>query len=119
MILQKVVKVCTDGRVSIETVESTGYRILQNLIGGSIEHVLPRRLPRPYCMLVDEEGLIKGLPLNFFGSYLYETDIHGQPIVGDILLAKDVEVNLGGDIVGLTDEDITVLQRTFPNLAVV
>lgn len=89
------------------------YKELQQMIGGSIEHVLPKRLPHPYCMIVDEEGLLKKLPLNPFGSWLYQTDLHGQPIAGDILLMKDARIDGEYDIVGLSDEDTAFLTERF------
>ena len=39
------------------------------------------------CMLVDEEGLSKGIDINMVGSYLYRTDLHGNPIAGNVVFA--------------------------------
>ncbi len=39
------------------------------------------------CMLVDEEGLSKGIDINIVGSYLYRTDLHGNPIAGNVVFA--------------------------------
>lgn len=42
------------------------------------------------AMLVDEEFLLKNeLQLNPIGCYLYETDKHGSPIMGNILFVGD------------------------------
>ena len=72
----------------------------------TIEIVHPNRLPHPYCMIVDEEGLLKDLPLNPMASVLYETDIHGQPIVGTAIIMKEAMTEDGPDIVSLDAEDL-------------
>lgn len=59
-------------------------------------------------MLVDEMGLYHDLDINLIGSWLYETDIHGHPIVGNILfIARD---DLGTDFIGLSDRQVTDLR---------
>lgn len=47
-------------------------------------------------MLVDEEGLVKGLSENALGCALYGTARHGYPIVGDLIFG----IVVGEDIVG-------------------
>ena len=43
-------------------------------------------------MVVDEEGLLTERPtLNYIGSYLYGTQVHEQPIVGNVLILPEVE----------------------------
>lgn len=87
--------------------------IIREAVGGWYEHVLPRRLPRPYCMMVDEGGRLKDLPLNPLGSYLYQTDIHGDPIVGDIILLKDDLYAGEPDVIGMTEEEAHILADRF------
>jgi hypothetical protein len=53
----------------------------QSFVGGLVELV---RLPGNVQMLVNEEGLIYGLPLNRAAS-----QIAGQPIVGNALILRD------------------------------
>jgi hypothetical protein len=74
-------------------------------VGGWIEIVHPARLPKPYVMLVDEEGRLKYRLPNAVGCYFYETDIHGQPIVGNILICAEGVVGKYGELdsLGLTD----------------
>lgn len=55
--------------------------------GGYIEIVHPKHAPHGTIMVVDEEGLLKGLPYNPYGSYLY-----GGFIVGIIVIANNREV---------------------------
>lgn len=81
------------------------YESLGAAVGGYIEHVLPRGLERPYCLICNEEGRLKGLPVNPIASWLYGMQEHGQPIVGTIVLMKDE----ARDIVGLSSEDMDKL----------
>ena len=65
------------------------YDVIKEAVGGRYEHVHPMGLEQPYSMMVNEEGLLLGLPMNRLGSELYGTPRHGQPIVGDIVFLKD------------------------------
>jgi hypothetical protein len=85
------------------------YKEMRKHIGGHMEHVLPRRLEEPYCLIVNEEGLLLHLQRNPIASYLYETDKHGYPIVGNVVIMKDGYRNGEPDIVGLDDDDIMEL----------
>ena len=75
-------------------------------VGGWIEIVHPVGLQEPYVMIVNEEGLIDGLPMNIIGSFLYGTFEHGSPIVGDVVFMKQGWTCDGPDIVRLTEEEI-------------
>jgi hypothetical protein len=55
----------------------------QKVVGGYVERVCPRRTPG-VIFLCNEEGLIRGLPLNMHGVELY-----GGPIAGDIIVFRD------------------------------
>ena len=81
-------------------------------VDGYIEIVHPVRLGRPYCMVVNEEGLLRNLPMNVLGSYLYGTDTHGSPIAGNIVLLRE-GINSDGeyDLLGLTEQDIEYLSN--------
>lgn len=83
------------------------YKTIGAEVDGYIEVVHPRGLPEPYMMVVNEEGLLQKLPFNTFGSFLYQTALHGHPIVGNIVIAKDGFNDDGErDITGLSDEEI-------------
>ena len=79
-----------------------------------VERVCPRRLydvfgmsndpDKGVVMLVDEEGLMKYLPVNEFGSWLYEMDIHGNPIVGHVLFVGTEYCENGIRFCGLPDD---------------
>ena len=87
------------------------------------EHVLPVRLytelggypEYPYrgrCrpnMLVDEEGMYHDLKFNPVGSWLYQTDMHGCSILGNIIIAGETETEDGLDIIGLSDDQYNLL----------
>ena len=76
------------------------------VVGGYIEHVNPKLLRRPYCLLVNEDGLRLGLPVNYLASYMYGTHMHGHPIVGDVILMKNAYIHGERDTIGLTDSEI-------------
>lgn len=99
----KVVVVTTDLEVRVEDFEEPLYKTVGSAVGGYIEHVKPARLRHPYCMIVNEEGRLLDLPLNYVGSYFYGTDQHGEPIVGNIVIMKDGYRGGEPDIVGLND----------------
>jgi hypothetical protein len=85
------------------------YKSVKEHIGGWMEIVHPKRLPAPYVMLIDDEGLLKERPINQAGSFLYETDKHGSPIVGDIIICREGWTNDGMDLMGLEQGDMKKL----------
>lgn len=106
----KTIKITTDNVVSIIDVNFNDFRSIQNAIGGYFETVKTQKMwdyfKCPMMFLVDEEGDIKQLPLNQLGSYFYDTERHGWPIVGDIILA----VPDGEYILGLEDAETMKIQ---------
>lgn len=78
----------------------------EEVIGDWVELVRPKGIPG-YLMLVDENGLLKELPMNLAGSLFYGTQFHGSPIVGDIVIVKEQGRK---EPKGLTDDEI---QKTF------
>lgn len=91
--------------ISVQDFSDLLYESLGTAVGGYIEHVLPKHLERPYCLICNEEGLLKELPVNPIASWLYGIQEHGQPIVGTVVLMKDE----AQDIVGLSGEDMDKL----------
>nr|DAE19444.1 MAG TPA: protein of unknown function (DUF3846) [Podoviridae sp. ctyDR6]DAH35311.1 MAG TPA: protein of unknown function DUF3846 [Caudoviricetes sp.] len=94
----------------VQEFSNPAYKSIGEVVEGWIEVVRPARLKRPYCMVVNEEGVFRNLPMNIFGSFLYGTDNHGAPILGDIVLLKE-GINSDGerDLLGLTEQDIKYL----------
>jgi len=81
--------------------------VVRKYVDGWLENVHPKGLERPYCMIVDEEGLIKELPINMIGSELYNHKTLGfQPIVGNIVIVKEQMVNGEIDWALLNDNDV-------------
>lgn len=105
----KGIVITPENLMHVEDFSAPLYKSVGKAVGGWIEVVHPKGLPSPYCMVVNEEGLLLSLPLNLIGSILYETTKHGCPIVGTIVLLKDGIIDGEPDIVGLDDEDIGTL----------
>ena len=99
------VVVTTDGRAYVKEFGYPLHRSCEDALGGWIETVRPRGLDRPYMMLVNEEGLLHDLPLNLVGSFFYQAHLHGQLIVGNIILMKDGYRDGERDIVGLEEDE--------------
>lgn len=80
---------------SIQVVEpknGTDFKLeeLQAIAGGYIEIV---RLKNGDIMVVNEEGHLKGLPLNFYATLRYQHDrATNDTIVGDVLICKSEQV---------------------------
>ena len=89
------------------------YDVIKEAVGGWYEHVHPMGLDRPYSIMVNEEGLLLGLPMNRLGSELYGTPRHGQPIVGDIVFLKDGYDGGEPDVVGMTEDEAQRLGDKF------
>ena len=77
----KGVVVTTDMEIHVEDFGEPLYKTVGAAVGGHIEHVLPLGLKKPYCMIVNEEGLLENLPINSIGCLLYGTAFHQCPIV--------------------------------------
>lgn len=107
----------TDSLMHTEEYAAPLYETIGKTVGGWIENVHPKLLPAPYCMVVNDEGLLLGLPLNLLGSVLYETFLHGNPIVGNIVILKEGFVEGERDFIGLDDDDIKFLGAMFTGMS--
>ena len=108
----KGIVITTKYEMRVQEFSEPAYKSIGEAVGGWIEVVRPVRLGRPYCMVVNEEGLLRNLPMNVLGSFLYGTDNHGSPILGDIVLLRE-GINSDGeyDLLGLTEQDIEYLRN--------
>ena len=84
----KTIKVTTDNKISVIDVHFHDFRSIQQAIGGHFETVRTQLMADYFkdpsvIMLVDEEGLVKELPMNAVGSALYR-----GVIAGDLIFAK-------------------------------
>ena len=88
----KTLKISANNEISIIDVNFDDFRSIQKALGGHFETVHTEKMGNyfqgPVIMLVDEYGYFKNLPLNRFGSWMYDTQRHGYPILGDVILAE-------------------------------
>lgn len=88
---RKTLKITADNRISVVRIDFDDIHSMQKALGGHFETVPVRAMrnyfKQPVIMLVDEEGLLKDLPVNMLGCIFYETSRHGHPITGDVILA--------------------------------
>ena len=62
---------------------------------------------KKYCLIVDDEAMLKESPeINFFGSLLYGVLKHNQPIAGKVLVGNKKYTEDGIYTVGLEEEDV-------------
>lgn len=122
----KLIKISTDLELTVHDfptgTHSEQNDYLRGLIGNDCElyeHVMPERLytdlkmkDRPtkipgqcVSMLIDEEGRLKPNTPNLIGSYLYKTDEHNQPIVGNVLFVGEEWSGDGIDFCGLEEDE--------------
>lgn len=126
----KIIRITTDNEIfthefpqgSITTVNKELY----SLIGPHcelMEHVMPNRLYKVLgasnkpkkelgsctSMLMDEEACYHNLEVNLVASWLYESDIHGHPIMGNILIIGECWGRDGLDFCGMSDEQYDLL----------
>ena len=96
--------------------DAPNYGVIKKAVDGWYERVHPVGLERPYCMMVNDDGLLRGLPLNLIDSILYGTPQHGQPIVGDIIFLKDGYCGGEPDVVGMTTDEAQRLGDKFSTM---
>lgn len=101
--------ISADNNFRIIDLKEPALDSVSQVIGGDPEQVWPRRLPRPYLMIVNGEGRLDGLPQNFVGSYLYGMDEHGEPIAGDVVILKEKQTREGSEWCSLHEKDIIEL----------
>lgn len=106
----KGIVITTKNEMRVQEFSEPTYKSIGDAVGGYFEVVRPVRMKRPYCMIVNEEGVLLNLPINSFGSFLYGMDYHGNPILGNIVLLTE-GINSDGepDILGLNEQDIKYL----------
>ncbi|MDL2287590.1 DUF3846 domain-containing protein [Eubacteriales bacterium OttesenSCG-928-G02] len=88
-------------------------KVLQQGVGGWIEIVRPKWMPNGLLMIVDEEGMLKNSTRNLFASFLYGTQDHGHPIVGDVCFVSERWGDEGPDISDITTNHRIVIEKIF------
>ena len=103
------VKIGTDGmtmKVPVDPMVPVNTQIYHDIGCDIFELVSCRRISPRWIMAVDEEGKLKGDPIiNLVASWIYGYHEHGQVIVGDALIMKEVETEDGGTLAPLTEEE--------------
>lgn len=133
----KLIMVSTDLEVSTYEFPQGNHdkqnQALRELIGNGCElyeHVMPKRLytelnhaNRPtkkagqcVSMLIDEEGLLKENTPNLIGCYLYETDKHRIPIMGNVLFVGEEWTGDGVDFCGIEESVFNTLELQLKNM---
>ena len=69
----KGIVVTPDIELTVQDFSEPLYKSVGAVVGGCIEHVHPKGLPRPYCLICNDNGLALELPINYIGSLLYGT----------------------------------------------
>jgi len=128
----KIIRIKTDNTIEVlqfpEESDTSSHEdnSLEKLIGDDCiiaERVRPRRLYEELgagveqtrfkgdavSMLVDENGLSKKLPVNMVASWLYGADVHGCPIVGDVLIVGEYWFGEGISFSGLSEYNFGIL----------
>lgn len=107
-----VVKCTVDGSVSVVSIEEPMVDNVKEHIGGWMELVYPTRVPivpwlddlHRLVLVVDDEGFLRDKDINRLGCFMYETYMHGTPVVGDIIVAiEDLTIP---DMAGFDDEQL-------------
>lgn len=98
--------------------EKENYIALQKSIDCDfIDIVHAKNLPEPYCLVVDDEALLKEKPtINLLASWLYGMLEHGQPICGDVIIMKDKVTDDGIKTVGLEQKDFEKVGEVLFNI---
>lgn len=111
----KGIVISTANKIQTTEIPENGhplYDLVRGVVGGHMENVYPRRLDSNLIMVVNEEGLLMDLPVNPVASYLYGMDIHGQPIVGNVIILKKGYFEGEPDIVGIPDNEAETIIET-------
>ena len=108
----KGIVITPEGETFVQDFPEPLYKTVGAVVGGLIQVVNPKGLPKPFCMIVNEEGRLRNLPFHPIASFWYGTQMHGQPIVGTVVLLKEA-LNAEGepDLVGLNNAEIVLLQH--------
>lgn len=133
----KIIRISTDLELTTHEFLRGLYgqqnEFLRELIGNNCNiyvPVMPRRLYTDFCikeyptkvagqcviMLVDDEGGLKENKSNLIGSYLYESDRHGYPIMGNILFIGEEWDGDGIDFCGIEDSVFKLLEQQLNSL---
>ena len=114
----KTVKVTPDNIISVIDVNFDDFRDLQKAVGGHFEIVSTKTLfetfKMPMILLVDEDGRMKQKEVNRLGSYFYDADRHGWPILGDVVFAiaagEDIEAPSDAEALRIPENEFFIFE---------
>lgn len=114
-------KISTSGLMEFRTLDDRDLNEqIHDELHGFYEIVRTRSLGHKFLMLCDDEGLLKGLPINNVASELYGIRVHGCPIAGDVLIMREyMDENGERDICGLDQYDCDELINKLHGLIVI
>ena len=101
----------TDNTIAVVPVEQNGeplYELVRKTINGYMQHICFPGFPG-YIGTIDEEGKLKGKPVNLLASRLYENPF--DFLVGDVIILKYGFFDGDSDIVGIPDEEVNHLMN--------
>ena len=88
------------------------YETIGKVVDGWIDIVHPMLLKNNFVMVVNDDGLIKELPRNRLGSFLYGTPMT-DPIVGNIVICKEGYTENGLDLIDAEEHELEELFNAF------
>ncbi len=107
----KAIVIKADNSVFMIDVEQNGeplYELVRKTVDGFMEHIYFPGFPG-YIGTVDEEGKLKGKPVNVLATRLYQNPL--DCLVGDIIILKYGTYKGDSDIVGIPDEEANRLMN--------
>ena len=115
--MKHLVKITTKDEIEVIDVRGSVGKTIYEELRGHFKIVTPTLLPKPFIMLVDQEGLFKSLPISFIGTNLYKTSPSSSYIAGDVIIAKQEKLSEGeSHLVGLDQKDIAFLRETLKRM---
>ena len=110
--MAKGIVITPDNLISEQEFPEPVYDTVGKVVGGWVEVVRPEGLAQPFCMCVDDAGLLREkLEFNLIGSILYGTVVHGHPIVGTVVLMKEVGDGENRHLAGLSPEEARAVRN--------
>lgn len=93
--------------------EKEQYALMSDAVGGYIERVhLRDEFDTPIDMWVNEEGLLRGLPVNVFASGVASDQFRtAYPIVGDVLFTSGVSSE--GETNGMNEDQLALFMSVY------
>lgn len=114
----KGIVITTKDEIYIKDLSEPLYQSIGEAVDGYIEVVRAMFLNPPLCMVVNEEGLYKDLEMNRFGSFLYGYQMHGNPIMGNVVITAEGYTENGIDFVEPDEKSLTDIFAVLKGLSI-